>query len=98
MPVLRPVVLGLGCLALLLWLASYSWVVGVAPPTRWVSPEASPWLVVEIAAVAVGAVSLGSGLLLAWRSPAGQRRTPLLAAALGGFAAAATLLSLLAPA
>ena len=95
---LRSVTLGLGCLAVLLWLTSYSWVVGLTPPTRWISPDVSPWLVVEVAAVAVGAVSLGSGLLLAWRAPAAQRRTPLLAAGLGGFAAVVTLLSLMAAA
>jgi hypothetical protein len=91
-------VLGLGCLAVFLWLTSYSWVVGLTPPTRWIAPEASPWQVVEVAAVAVGAASLVSGLLLAWRSPAARRRLPLLAAVSGGLVAAATLLSLLAPA
>ena len=98
MRALRPVVLGLGCLALFLWLSSYSWVVGLAPPTRWISPDSSPWLVAEIAAVGVGLLSLGSGLLLTWRSPAEQRRTPLLAAALGGFVTLASLLSLFSPA
>ena len=98
MRALRPVVLALGGLAVLLWLTSYSWIVGLTPPTAWISTEASPWLVAEIAAVGVGAVSLGAGLLLAWRSPAEQRRAPLLAAGLGGFASVVTLLSLLAAA
>lgn len=94
MSVVRSVVLGLAGLAVFFWLASYSWIVGLAPPTRWISSDASPWLIAEIAAVLLGVVSLCAGLLLAWRSPSGQRRTPLLAAALGGFATAMTMLSL----
>lgn len=97
MSVLNRMVLGLGGLAVFFWLASYSWIVGLALPTHWIWPDVSPWLIAELAAVVVGAVSLCAGLLLAWRSPSEElRRTPLLGAVLGGVAMALSLLSLVA--
>ena len=55
--VLNRMVLGLGGLAAFFWLASYSWIVGLALPTHWIWPDVSPWLIAELAAVVVGAVS-----------------------------------------
>jgi hypothetical protein len=92
--VLSHVVVGLAALAMLLWLASYSWIVGLTPPTRWISAEASPWLVAETAAALLGLVALCVGSLVAWRSPSGERRSPLLAAATGGFAMAMSVVSI----
>lgn len=44
-------VLALAVLSVAFWAASYSWLAGLTPPTRWLSATASPWLVMEIAAV-----------------------------------------------
>jgi hypothetical protein len=95
---LRWPVLALGVLSVVLWLASYSWLVGVTPPTQWISRELSPWLIAEIAAVATGAAALAGGLLLARGSTGAARRIPIVAAALGGFALVTTALSLAMPA
>jgi hypothetical protein len=86
--------MALGVLSVVLWLASYSWIIGLTPPTQWISRTASPWWVAEVAAVGVGILSLVAGLAVARRSAEGTRRLPLSAAALGGFAAAMSLLSL----
>ncbi|MGN6575180.1 MAG: hypothetical protein ACTHKG_05795 [Nocardioides sp.] len=96
MQALRMLAIGLGGMAVLLWLASYSWIVGLAPPTRWISADASPWLVAETAAAVLGLGALGTGSLVAWRSPAGTRRAPLVAAASGGFAMTLSVLSIVA--
>jgi hypothetical protein len=90
----RRSVLGLAVLSMGFWAASYSWVVGLTPPTRWISATASPWLIMEIAAVGFGASALISGILLARRASEGTRRAAILAAWLGGFALTATGLSL----
>ena len=90
---LRWAAMALGVMSVVLWLASYSWILGLTPPTRWISRTASPWWVAEVAAVGAGVLSLVAGLVVATRSP-GARRFPLWAAALGGFAAAMSLLSL----
>ena len=95
---LRWPVLALGVLSVVLWLASYSWLLGVQLPTQWISRELSPWLIAEIAAVVTGAVSLVGGLLLARWSTRDVRRMPLWAAGLGGFAMVLTLVSLVMPA
>jgi hypothetical protein len=50
-----------------------------------------------VAAVGVGVLSLVAGLVVAKRSAHGARRFPLWAAALGGFAAAVSLLTLSMP-
>ena len=86
--------LGLALLSVLFWAASYSWLLGLTPPTRWVSPTASPWLVMEIAAVATGAAALVGGVLLARRATDDIRRAGIRAAWLGGFALVATSVSL----
>jgi hypothetical protein len=90
-------VLGLGVLAVLLWLLSYSWLVGVTPPTRWISRDASPWWISEVAAVAVGALALLGGLLLRTRVP-GAGRAARWAAGLGAFALVMSAASLAWPA
>jgi hypothetical protein len=87
-------VLGLAVLSVVFWVASYSWLVGLTPPTRWVSPTASPWLVMEIAAAATGAAALVGGVLLARRASDRIRRAGVRAACLGGFALVATCVSL----
>ncbi|MGY1984737.1 hypothetical protein ACI792_00755 [Blastococcus sp. SYSU DS0669] len=92
----RSPVLALAALAVAFWAASYSWMLGLTPPTRWLSATASPWLVMEVAAVGTGAVALLAGLLLA-RAGDGSRRVGIRAAWLGGFALVATTASLAAP-
>ncbi|MGY1849428.1 hypothetical protein [Blastococcus sp. SYSU DS1021] len=80
----------LAVLAVVCWAASYSWLLGWTPPTRWLHPTASPWLVMELAAVAAGAAAVVGGAVLAGRgSPAG-RRTGVRSAWLGGLALLAT--------
>ncbi len=74
------------------WAASYSWLLGLTPPTRWLSATASPWLVMEIAAVVTGAGAVLGGAVLVRR--AGTRRAGLLSIGLGGFAVLATTASL----
>ena len=86
--------LGLAVLSIGFWAASYSWMVGLTPPTRWISATVSPWLVMEIAAVVTGAAALIAGVLLARRASDGTRRAAIVAAWLGGFALTATGLSL----
>lgn len=98
MQVLRWLALPLGVLSILLWLASYSWVVGVTPPTQWISRTASPWFVAEIAAAGAGALSLIAGSVVARWSTREARRIPICAAALGGFVTAMSLLSIAMPA
>jgi hypothetical protein len=95
---LRWFALALGILSVVSWVASYSWMVGLTPPTRWLSPDASPWLIAELSAVGTGAISLVAGLILAKRSGSDARRVPILAAALGGFAMGMSLLSIALPA
>ena len=85
--------LALAVLSDAFWAASYSWLLGLTPPTGWLS-AASPWLVMEVAAVVTGALALVAGALLARR--AGGRRAGTVAAWLGGFALVATAASLLA--
>jgi hypothetical protein len=86
--------MALGVLSVVLWLASYSWILGLTPPTQWISSTASPWWVAEVAAVVAGVLSLVAGLVVAMRSAGGARRFALWAAALGGFAATMSLLGL----
>lgn len=83
-------------LSVAFWAASYSWLAGLTPPTRWLSTTASPWLVMEIAAVVTGAVTVLGGVLLARRASGRTRRTAVRAVWSGGFALVATTLSLLA--
>ena len=85
---------GLAVVSVGFWAASYSWMLGLTPPTRWLSPTASPWLVMEIAAVVTGAFAVLGGVLLARRP--GGRRAGSRAIWLGGFAVVATVASLLA--
>jgi hypothetical protein len=90
-------VLGLALVSVVFWAASYSWLAGLTPPTRWVSPTASPWLIMEIAAVTAGAPALVGGLLVARGATDGIRRTGVRAAWMGGFAVIATTASLVVP-
>jgi hypothetical protein len=87
-------VLLLGVLSVVLWAASYSWLVGLTPPTEWISRTASPWLVAEVAAVVVGVPAVVGGLVLAGRRGNGGRRTAVWAVALAGFATTASAVSL----
>jgi hypothetical protein len=89
-----PVTLFLGVLSVVLWAASYSWLAGITPPTQWISRTVSPWFLAEVAATVVGSAALVAGVLLARRSRAGRRRAAIWAAALGGFAATASAVSL----
>lgn len=86
--------LGLAVVSVVFWAASYSWLLGLTPPTRWLSATASPWLVMEISAVVTGAVAVLGGVLLARR--ADSRRAAIRGIWLGGFAFLATTASLLA--
>jgi hypothetical protein len=95
---LRRLALTLAVLSVMLWLASYSWLLGLTPPTRWLSPGASPWLVVEVAAAGAGALSLVAGLLTSRLSRGEASRSGRLAASLGGFAMGMSLLSVALPA
>ena len=97
MRLLRGSALVLGLLGFVLWLASYSWLLGLTPPTRSLFPDSSPWFVAEAAAVPTGALALALGLGTAWRSAAEHRRVPHVGAALGGFAMVMSLLSITAP-
>jgi hypothetical protein len=91
---LRWPVLGVGVLSVVLWLASYSWLLGLTPPLEWISPGSSPWLIAESAAVVVGALAVAGGLLLLRTS----RRVAVWAASLGGGAALLSALSIAWPA
>ena len=91
-------VLGVALLSVVVWAASYTWLVGWTPPTRWISSTSSPWLIMEIAAVITGAAALVGGVLVARGATGGTRRTGILAAWLGGFALIATTASLAATA
>lgn len=94
----RATVLAVAVLSDLLWLSSYSWIVGLVPPTGWISEDWSPWFLAEVAAVGAGALAVVTGGLLALCAGAGARRTPMVAVGLGGFAAVMSLLSLAMPA
>ncbi|MGY1723202.1 hypothetical protein [Blastococcus sp. SYSU DS0533] len=83
-------VLALAVLGLVSWAASYSWVLGLTPPTRWLSPTASPWWVMEVAALITGLAALVGGVLLARRGSAPSRRTGIRATWLAGFTLVAT--------
>ncbi|SEL15868.1 hypothetical protein SAMN04515665_10913 [Blastococcus sp. DSM 46786] len=85
----RPV-LALAVLGLAFWAASYSWVLGLTPPTRWLSATAPPWGVMEVAALATGAAALVGGVLLARRGVGPARRTGILAIWEAGFTLVAT--------
>ena len=97
MTFVRRAAMVLALLCVVCWLASYSWLLGLEPPTRAVLPEASPWWVAEAVAVplGVGAVVLGT-----WgaRTASGlERRVSCAAAIVAGVAAALASLSLLMP-
>ena len=79
------------------WAAPYSWLIGYTPPVRWISGTASPWLVMEIAAVVTGAVAAIAGAVLARGSSERTRRTGILSLWLGGLVLVATTASLAAP-
>ncbi|MCF6507364.1 hypothetical protein E9549_08080 [Blastococcus sp. MG754426] len=90
----RPV-LALAVLALLFWAASYSWVLGFTPPTRWLSATASPWGLMEVAALATGATALAGGVVLARRGTGHTRHTGIRVLRLAGFALVATTVGML---
>jgi hypothetical protein len=83
---------GLAVVSVVFWAASYSWMLGLTPPTQWLSETTSPWLVMEVAAVVTGAVAVLGGVLLARRGR--TRRAGVRAMWLGGFAVVATTVSL----
>ena len=80
------------------WLLSFSWIVGITPPTRWLSEDASPWWIAELAAAAVGACALVLGVLVLRASRPGSRRLPLIAVILGGSVAVLSILEMARPA
>ena len=90
MRLLRWPVLGMTVVSVVLWLASYSWLVGVTPPLEWISPGSSPWFIAEVAAAAVGALVVVGGLLLLRTS----RTTALWSASVGAVVTALSLLSI----
>ncbi|MCF6746407.1 hypothetical protein E9529_19450 [Blastococcus sp. KM273128] len=87
--------LALAVLALLFWAASYSWVLGFTPPTRWLSATASPWGLMEVAALVTGAAALAGGALLARLGEGPVRRTGIRVLRLAGFALVATTAGML---
>jgi hypothetical protein len=91
---LRWPVVGVSVLSIVLWLASYGWLVGFTPPLEWVSPGSSPWLIAESAAVVTGAVAVLGGLLLVRTC----RRPAIWAVSLGAVATVLSLLSIAWPA
>lgn len=80
------------------WLASYSWMIGLVPPTEALFPGRSPWWVAEVAAVPLGAGALVLGLIAARGAEGPARRRARTAAFAGGAAAALAALSLSLPA
>lgn len=66
------VAFGLSLVSLSCWLLSFSWIIGVTPPTRWLSEGSSPWWVAEIAAVGFGGCALILGGLLSEHVPLGH--------------------------
>jgi hypothetical protein len=77
-------------LSVVLWLASYSWLLGLTPPLEWISPGDSPWFIAEAAAIPIGAVAVAGGLLLRRTS----RRVAIWAVSLGAVAAVLSALSI----
>ena len=99
MPMKSRAATGLALTGLVCWLASYSWLVGLEPPTRWLFPARSPWWVAEVAAVPTGAAALVLGLLAARDGRGAERRRARTAAfVVGGTAAALSALSIAVPA
>jgi hypothetical protein len=96
--VLRWPVLGLGVLSMLLWLASYSWLVGLTPPLQWLDRGSSPWLIAEAAAAVTGALAVLGGLILVRGAAPGPRGTAVWAASLGAVAMVLSVLSIAWPA
>ena len=88
----------LALLSVSCWLASYSWLLGLEPPTRTVLPGVSPWWLAEAAAVPLGAGAVVLGLVGARRASGLERRVSRSAAIVAGAAAVLALLSLLTPA
>jgi hypothetical protein len=95
---LRWPVLGLGVLSVLLWSASYSWLVGLTPPLQWLGRGSSPWLIAEVAAAVTGALAVLGGLALIRSSTPGTRRTAIWAVSLGAVAMVLSVLSITWPA
>jgi hypothetical protein len=95
---LRWPALGLGVLSVLLWLASYSWLVGLTPPLQWLSPGSSPWLIAEAAAAVTGALAVLGGLLVIRGPASGARRNAIWAVSLGAVAMVLSVLSIAWPA
>jgi hypothetical protein len=80
------------------WLASYSWMVGLEPPTSGLFPGRSAWWVAEVAAVPLGSAALVLGLLAARGSQGPARRRARMAAFAGGAAGGLSALSITLPA
>ncbi len=95
---LRWPALGLGVLSVLLWLASYSWLVGLTPPLQWLTPGSSPWLIAEAAAAVTGALAVLGGLLVIRGCASGPPRTAIWAVSLGAVAMVLSVLSIAWPA
>ncbi len=98
MRLLRWPVLGLSVLSVLLWLASYSWLIGLTPPLHWLSPGSSPWLIAEVAAAVTGALAVLGGLVLIRSAYPDTRRTAKWAVSLGAVAMVLSVLSVAWPA
>lgn len=90
--------IGLAVAGVLCWLASYSWVIGLEPPTGGLFPGRSGWWVAEAVAVPLGGAALVLGVLAARGAEGPARRRARTAAFVGGAAAALSALSLALPA
>lgn len=78
-------VVALGLAAVIAWLLSYSWLIGVLVPMPEFEYTVSPWLVVEIAAVVLGIAAVLVALVAAARG--GTSRRARVWAWIGGAAA-----------
>ncbi|WP_210508481.1 hypothetical protein [Naasia sp. SYSU D00057] len=79
--------------ALVLWLLSYSWLLGfLLPPEAQPTFEVSPWLLAELAAIPLGASAVILAVLAIRAAKDGRRRVRVWAW-VGGAAAALSLLS-----
>lgn len=95
---MRRASIGLALAGVVCWLASYSWMVGLEPPTERLFPGRSPWWVAEVAAVPLGAAACVLGLLAAREAEGPDRRRARTAALVGAAAAALSALSISLPA
>lgn len=92
-PSTERVVVALGWIAVVAWLASYSWLLGAVLPMQDVHVTTSPWLVAEVVAALVGAAAVVVAMAGSVEGAPVTRRARA-GAVMGGAAAALALLSL----